>query len=83
MKTKGWKKALQEDPIPPWALKAALAHLMATGVIETTTSSKGHTWLADAVGVHHGTVWRWTQGRSALQKFAAKAVRETIFENLT
>lgn len=75
-----WRDALDEDPIPPWALKAALVHLVDSGAVEATTNNLGQTWLAEAAGVDPRTVRRWVSGERSLQKFAAEKVRSVIAE---
>lgn len=74
-----WRKDIHEDPIPPEALKAALAHLVDKLGLPGH-NNRGQKWLAETIGVSVYTVHRWTSGKSRCMRFAADAVRKAILE---
>ena len=45
-----------------------------------THNNRGHTWLAEKVGVSTSTVWRWCSGQRALRGPTAMAVRTVLKE---
>ena len=73
-----WADALEDDPIPAWALDYALTRVADADGIR----GKGQTWLADQVGVDGSTVRRWVSGRHPLEGPTAKLVRVVIKEAL-
>lgn len=76
-----WKKEIQQDPIPPEALKAALAHLVDKLGLPGP-NNQGQKWLAETIGVSSYTVYRWTSGKNRCTRFAADAARAAILEAL-
>ena len=77
-----WKKSLRLDPIPSWAIQAALDELVDSGAIDTGSRNRGQTWLARAVDVDPSTVRRWVSGASACRGTSARVVREELFKAL-
>ena len=75
----GWREALKEQTIPPWALRSALERI-AADFIETSTNNSGQTWLARKANVDPSTVRRWVAGSRALTGASARVVRQEIFD---
>lgn len=77
-----WRSGLEQDPIPGWALNAALTHLVDSGAIECGPTAKGQTWLAGRVEMNPSTVRRWVSGTTTLAGTTARVVRMEIEEAL-
>lgn len=68
-------KELQQTPIPPEALQAALDALIDRGVINKHATSRGHQWLARRSGVNDRTIRRWIAGETPITGGNAALVR--------
>ena len=79
---KHWQEALEDDPIPPWALQAVLDHLVLEDAIPSGRGRRGQTWLARQLDVDPSTVRRWISGTSGLSGMRAQLVRITLSEHL-
>jgi hypothetical protein len=73
-----WREKMNEEPIPPAAISAALSELVQTGVIKrapTGPENKGRGWLAEQLGVRPETVYFWIKGVNKCKGLSARAVR--------
>lgn len=80
-----WRIEIEKEPIPPEALKAALAYLVELGVVDNPSKgkpAKGMAWLARQLGVQANTVHAWLAGKNNLKGLSAKQVR-AFFKELT
>ena len=71
-------KQLEQEPIPPETLQAALDHLIDIGAIPTTAGSRGQTWLAKKLNTRPRNVRRWLAGDSRLSGMRAEMVRMVL-----
>ena len=71
-------KQLEQEPIPPEALQAALDHLIDLGVIPIAAGSRGQTWLAQKLNTRPRNVRRWLAGDSRLSGMRAEMVRMVL-----
>lgn len=78
---KHWRDALNNEPVPPWALQAALDYLVEIGEVVGHTS-RGQSWLAEYTGVHDRTVRKWVGGETKLIGPSAKLARMVIMDAL-
>ena len=77
-----WEDAIEQDPIPGWAIKTALAYLIEHGKIYVGSSnSKGQTWLARELDCDDSTVRKWINKSRECKGFSAKAARRVIEES--
>jgi hypothetical protein len=73
------KELLEEEPITPETLDAALLYLVRLGVVDIPKKGKipkGRDWFARELGVSSYTVQAWISGRNKLKGFSAQAVRQ-------
>jgi hypothetical protein len=76
-----WRIAMELDPIPPWSLRAAIAHLAESGAIETgKADDQGQSKFARILDTNPRTVRRWLAGDNDLSGLRAQAVRAKIKE---
>ena len=68
-------KELQQTPIPPEALQAALDVLVERGVIVANENNRGQRWLAKRSGVNERTIRRWISGETPISGGNAALVR--------
>jgi hypothetical protein len=74
-----WDVAMQLDPIPPWSLRAAIAHLVDTGAIEASGEhDQGQSKFARMIDVNPRTVRRWLSGDNPCERAQAEVVRMRI-----
>ena len=71
-------KQLEQEPIPPEALQAALDHLIDIGVIPKAAGSRGQTWLAKRLNTRPRNVRNWLAGDSRLSGMRAEMVRMVL-----
>ena len=74
-----WEDAIEQDPIPGWAIKTALAYLIEHSKIDVgSANSSGQTWLARELAITPRTVRRWISGERKCYGLRARAVRQVI-----
>lgn len=79
-----WDVALALDPIPPWSLRAAIAHLVEIGAIETEGDhDHGQSKFARMIDVNPRTVRRWLSGDNPCERAQAEVVRMRIREMMS